>query len=339
MPLSEQPKIQLVYKPGAQARGIVVFDRRTSASRSRAYRRRKYQTVAREAPPNFVADLQRLRNWPSMKGSLWRRASLVKLTHAQNCRLLTESISGRNLNILDVGCGTGCISLELSRMGHDVLGLDRNERMIEIATRTKKTSDSGSGKLQYEMADFDKWVGTTGAYDVVIFSRVLHDLPDPENALLKAHRLLKSRGRILCLEYAYNMMDKKTAAWLYQIRKPLELQDWYSSPHLPDDPGKGVDLIMREVVTGRKQHINTFEEMIRPLKRLFHQETFSWHPYHFWDVLSDMRIPNPMIEERLATMIKILEEFLLGIGEIQPALFLYNGRKPDTYHVRNRAVN
>ena len=328
MPISEQLKIQLVYKPGAQARGIVVVDRRTSASGSRVHRRRKYQTVVREAPSNFVADLQRLRNWPSMRGSLWRRASLVKLTHALNCRLLTGSISGRNLKILDVGCGTGCISLELSRMGHDVLGLDRNERMIEIATRTKKTSRSGrSGKLRYEMADFDKWPGITGAYDVVIFSRVLHDLPDPENALLKAQRILKSRGRILCLEYAYNMMDKKTAAWLYQIRKPLDLQDWYSSPHLPDDPGKGVDLIMHEAVTGRKQHINTFEEMIRPLKRLFHQETFSWHPYHFWDVLSDMRIPNPRIEERLATMVKKLEEFLLGTGEIQPALFLYNGTK------------
>src|SRR5438128_6882772 len=176
------------------------MDRPMSASRSRIRRRRKYQTVAREAPSNFVADLQRLRDWPSMKGSLWRRASLVKLTHAQNCQLLTGSISGRNLKILDVGCGTGCISTELSRMGHDLLGLDRNERMIEIATRTKKTSKSESGKLLYEMADFDKSGGTTGAYDVVIFSRVLHDLPDPANALLKAHRLLKSRGKILCLE-------------------------------------------------------------------------------------------------------------------------------------------
>src|SRR5207244_12187490 len=121
-------------------------------------------------------------------------------------------------------------------------GVDLNEMKSEIATRTKKNSNSGSGKLKYEMADFDKWVGTTGAYDVVIFSRVLHDLPDPENALLKAQRILKSRGKILCLEYAYNMMDKKTAAWLYQIRKPLELQDSYSPPHLPDDPCNVVDI-------------------------------------------------------------------------------------------------
>src|SRR5207245_5685955 len=134
-------------------------------------------------PGNAVTNVQRMRNGPSMEVSLWMRASLVKLTQSPNARLLTGSISGRNLKILDIGSGTGCISLELSRMGHDVLGLDRNERMIEIATRTKKTSDSGSGKLQYEMADFDKWFGTTGAYDAVIFSRVLHDLPDPENAL------------------------------------------------------------------------------------------------------------------------------------------------------------
>ena len=37
--------------------------------------------------------------------------------------------------------------------------------------------------------------------------------------------------------------------------------------------------------------------------------------------------PKPRIEERLATMVKKLEEFLLGTGEIQPALFLYNGTK------------
>ena len=293
----------------------------------RAYGRRKYQTVAREAPSNFVADLQRLRNWPSMKGSLWRRASIVKLTHAVNCRLMTDSIGGRKLKVLDVGCGTGCISLELSRLGHDVLGLDRSERMVEIATRTKRVGNSQTGRLRYEIADFDKWSGATGPYDAVLFSRVLHDLSGPKNVLLKAYSLLKEGGRILCLEYAYNTMDRRTAAWLYQIRKPLELQGWYSSPRLPDEPGKAIDQIMQETLTGRKEHINTFEQMIRPLKRLFRQETLSWHPYHFWSVLSDMRIPNPQTEERLADMVKKQEEFLLRTGEIQPALFLYKGTK------------
>lgn len=198
--------------------------------------------------------------------------------------------------------------------------------MIEIATRTKKTSSSGE-KLEYEVADFDKWFGTAGAYDVIVFSRVLHDLPNPQKVVLKAHRLLKSRGKIVCLEYAYNMIDKRAATWLYQIRKPLELQGWYSSPHLSDDPGKGIEHIMQEALTERKEHINTFEEMTRPLKRLFRQETLSWHPYYYWDILSDMRIPNPRIEERFATMIKKVEEFLLRTAEIHPILFLYKGTK------------
>jgi 2-polyprenyl-3-methyl-5-hydroxy-6-metoxy-1,4-benzoquinol methylase len=101
---------QTVPRQVHRREGDKVVDGRMSASGHRAYRRRKYQTVAREAPANFVADLRRLRNWPSMKGSLWRRASIVKLTHALNARLVTGSIGARGLRVLDVGCGTGCIS-------------------------------------------------------------------------------------------------------------------------------------------------------------------------------------------------------------------------------------
>lgn len=263
-----------------------------------------------------------------MRGSLWRRASFVALTHKSNCKLLTSTIKGRNLKILDVGCGTGFISLELARRGHDVLGLDRSEKMIEIAKRTtEKTQNAVKEKLRYEIVDFDKWSGNAQTFDLVLFSRVLHDLPNPRNVLLKAHRLLKEQGQLVCLEYAYDMIDRKAAAWLYQVRKALEIQGWYSSPHLPDDPEEGVTHILGEAVEERKEHINTFAEMIRPLKRLFRQEQFSWHPYYFWDILTDMRVPNPRVEERLARMIKNMEHFLLQTREIHSELFLYKGRK------------
>ncbi len=304
-----------------------MIDMKRSASSGRFLRRRKYQTVVRVAPSNFVADLQRLREWPSMEGSLWRRVAFVKLTLAEISRLLVGSISGTRLKILDVGCGTGFISLELARRGHDVLGLDRSEKMVEIAKRTKNTFYSESGKLEYEVADFERWPRSAATFDVVLFSRVLHDLSNPEDALTKAHRLLRPRGKLICLEYAYDMIDRKAAEWLYQTRKSLELLGWYSSPHLPDDPGKGIDHIMRESASERKTHINTFEEMIRPLKRLFRQLTLSWHPYYFWDILSDIRIPNPRVEERFAQMLKTIEEYLLKTNEIRSVLFLYKGIK------------
>ena len=294
----------------------------------RSYRRRKYQTVARVAPPDFVADLQHLRNWPMMKGSLWKRAAFVELTHKPNCELLTCAIRGKNLEILDVGCGTGFISLELARRGHNVLGLDKNETMVEIAKRSRdKTRDSVNGRLKYDVANFDKWSGTKQSYDVVLFSRVLHDLPKPRNVLLKAHQLLKKHGQLVCLEYAYDMKDRIAAQWLYQLRKLLEIQGWYASPHLPDDPKEGIAHVLEEVTLERKEHINTFREMIRPLKQLFHQELLSWHPYYFWDILTDLRVPNPEVEERLARMIKNMEDYLLRTRQMHSELFLYKGRK------------
>ena len=263
-----------------------------------------------------------------MKGSLWRRAAFVELTHKPNCKLLTSAIKGKNLDILDVGCGTGFISLELARSGHSVLGLDKNETMIGIAKRSRdKTGNSVKGRLKYEVANFAKWSGTKQSYDVILFSRILQDLPKPRNVLMKAHRLLKKHGQLVCLEYAYDMKDKIAAQWLYQTRKILEIQGLYASPHLSDDPEEGVAHILEEATLERKEHINTFREMIQPLKQLFHQELVSWHPYYFWDILTDLRALNPRVEERLAQMIKSTEEYLLRTRLMHSELFLYKGRK------------
>src|SRR3989442_6944562 len=217
-------------------------------------------------PLDFTPDLRRLTPWPSMKDSLWRQPYLIELTYADNFRLVEDSIRGRNLKILEVGCGTGFMSLELARMGHDVVGVDSSQKIIRIARRTMETDPYSKtrGCLRYEVADFNKWSDIPGTYDVVLFSRVLHDLPHPKNILFRACRLLKNGGRVVCLEYAYDRIDQRAATWLYQIRRALELTGWYSS-HLPENPREGVDCIMKENLYGRKEHINKFKEMKHPL--------------------------------------------------------------------------
>jgi len=105
------------------------------------------------------------------------------------------------------------MSLELARMGHDVVGIDPNEKIIRIARRTMETDPYSRtrGRLRCEVADFNKWSDGPGTYDVVLFSRVLHDLPHPKKILFKAHRLLKNGGRLVCLEYAYDRIDRGAA--------------------------------------------------------------------------------------------------------------------------------
>jgi ubiquinone/menaquinone biosynthesis C-methylase UbiE len=263
-----------------------------------------------------------------MKDSLWRQPYLIELTYADNFRLIEDSIRGRNLKILEVGCGTGFMSLELARMGHDVVGIDPDQKIIRIARRTMETDPYSKtrGSLRYEVADFNKWSDIPGKHDVVLFSRVLHDLPHPRKILSRAHHFLKKRGRLICLEYAYDRMDRRAATWLYQIRRALELTGWYSS-HLPEDPKKGVDNIMKENLYGRTEHINTFEEMKHPLEQLFVKERLSWHCYHCWDVFRDMRIPDQKREKALASLFKGMEQLLIDSGEIQPVLFRFVGTK------------
>jgi ubiquinone/menaquinone biosynthesis C-methylase UbiE len=263
-----------------------------------------------------------------MKDSLWRQPYLIEVTYADNFRLVEDSIRGRNLRILEVGCGTGFMSLELARMGHDVVGIDSNQKIIRIARRTMETDPYNKirGRLRYDVADFNKWSDAPGTYDVVLFSRVLHDLPHPRSILGRAHRFLENGGRVVCLEYAYDRMDRRAATWLYQIRRALELTGWYSS-QLPEDPEEGVQSILRENLYGRKEHINKFEQMRQPLEQVFVNERLSWHCYHCWDVLRDMRVPDRKRERELASLFKRMEQLLIDSGEIQPVLFRFVGTK------------
>jgi 2-polyprenyl-3-methyl-5-hydroxy-6-metoxy-1,4-benzoquinol methylase len=263
-----------------------------------------------------------------MKDSLWRQPHLIELTYADNFHVVQDYISGRNLKILEVGCGTGFMSLELARMGHDVVGIDPNGKIIRIARRTMETDpyNRTRGPLRYEIADFNKWSDEPETYDIVLFSRVLHDLPHPRKILSRAHHLLKNRGRVICLEYAYDRIDRRAATWLYQIRRALELIGWYSS-HLPENPKQGVDSVMKEALYGRKEHINTFQEMRQPLEQLFRKAHFSWHSYYCWDVFRDMRIPDRNREKALASLFRGMEQLLIESGEIRPVSFHFVGTK------------
>lgn len=54
---------------------------------------------------------------------------------------LAEKQGEKPINILELGCGTGNITLELLKMGYEVVGVDISEEMLEIAR--EKTTDFG----------------------------------------------------------------------------------------------------------------------------------------------------------------------------------------------------
>jgi len=65
--------------------------------------------------------------------------------------------------VLDLGCGTGLLALELANWGHRVVGIDRSPAMIDVARRKA----NGRSDVTFSMGDIRRFDVGTG-FDAVI---------------------------------------------------------------------------------------------------------------------------------------------------------------------------
>jgi len=106
--------------------------------------------------------------------------------------------------VLDLGCGTGTLSLKAARRGAQVIGIDINPDMLEIAR--KKAEEAGlKGLIDFQ----EKGVGELSefppeSFDVVISGLCFSELPPGERnyALWEIHRLLKPGGLLIIVDEA-----------------------------------------------------------------------------------------------------------------------------------------
>ena len=101
------------------------------------------------------------------------------------------------LKILDVGCGTGEISLLLADMGHDVTGIDLSEKMMEKGRI--KAKDRGLD-INFQLGDAEKPPFDSGSFDVIINRHLLWTLPHPQTAVLNWGRILRNGGRAVIID-------------------------------------------------------------------------------------------------------------------------------------------
>ncbi|MER5730638.1 class I SAM-dependent methyltransferase [Streptomyces sp. NPDC002138] len=101
------------------------------------------------------------------------------------------------LDVLDVGCGTGSLSLLLAEAGHRVTGVDLAPRMVERA-EAKLAAAGRSGRFLVG----DAAVPPTGSerYDVLLSRHLLWTLPDPDAALRAWVARLRPGGRLVLVE-------------------------------------------------------------------------------------------------------------------------------------------
>ena len=93
---------------------------------------------------------------------------------------LPENLEG--LRILDAGCGTGLLSVDMARRGASVLAVDLSPQLIELA-RERLPRDVGAGSIQFVVGDMA--TAAEGEFDhiVAMDSLIHYDVADGVNVL------------------------------------------------------------------------------------------------------------------------------------------------------------
>ncbi|TDB89909.1 class I SAM-dependent methyltransferase [Actinomadura sp. KC216] len=87
-------------------------------------------------------------------------------------------------DVLDVGCGTGIAARQLRAAGAEVLGVEPDARMADLARRRG---------VESEVATFEDWDPAGREFDAVVAAQAWHWI-DPDAGAAKAARVLRPGG-------------------------------------------------------------------------------------------------------------------------------------------------
>lgn len=118
---------------------------------------------------------------------------IYELIHGLSCKYL-DKYENKKMKILDAGCGTGELTLGLSDGKRDILGIDINQKSLEIArARAKKFRIT---KVKFKKFNFAKEELPKNYYDFIFSIGVLHHTHEPEKNFNKLVKALKKGGFI-----------------------------------------------------------------------------------------------------------------------------------------------
>ncbi len=100
--------------------------------------------------------------------------------------------------ILDVCTGTGEIARRAARAGADVVAIDLTPKMLERAE-----AKAGRLGVRFELTDARALPFPANAFDAVLLSFALHDMPRPVRLQVLAECVRVARGRVVVLDYAF----------------------------------------------------------------------------------------------------------------------------------------
>lgn len=130
--------------------------------------------------------------------------------------------------VLDVGCGTGGVTLPLLRRPLRYVGFDRSPAMLEVF---RARAAAGGLAAELHVADGNgPWPAEDGNVDIVFSARALHHL-HPPHAAAEVRRVLRPRGGWLVAGRVRRPPDSPRSVLRRQMRRLLEAHGFAGRSH------------------------------------------------------------------------------------------------------------
>jgi ubiquinone/menaquinone biosynthesis C-methylase UbiE len=104
----------------------------------------------------------------------------------------------KGARIIDIGCGTGRLSFQLSEKAREVTGIDNDPKMITYCNLIKRIRNVRNTK--FRVADMRKMPFKSSKFDLAIFAWALVCIDEMQKAILEARRITKPDGKIIVID-------------------------------------------------------------------------------------------------------------------------------------------
>ena len=159
------------------------FARQTTESRADDARLEEVRRLRKESFAQHGAADERRQLVPGRSWAAWSRALGMLLP---------------DLEVADLGCGEGYLTIETARWAKRVIAVDRSKDVLERAkalARRRKVSN-----ITWKHGALDRLPIRNASVDVAVLSQALHHAQKPEVALAEARRILRPGGTLLVLD-------------------------------------------------------------------------------------------------------------------------------------------
>ncbi len=101
-----------------------------------------------------------------------------------------------SLDVLDFGCGTGLLTMQLQPFAHSITGVDSSPGMLDVLK--KKIQDQNLTNVKTCCLDIEKDGVLEGSYDLIVSSMTFHHIKDISSLLNQFFNILLPEGH-LCI--------------------------------------------------------------------------------------------------------------------------------------------